>query len=183
MIRCNLAVILAEQSLKITKVSKDTGISRTTLTALSCNASQGLQFETLNTLCNYLKITPNDLISYVPYDFEINVLTTSWEGNETPDVKVDLNLIDRTLKVCYCIPVVTTIFSINNGKFNVELLINCPLENPDNLIKALRRIPRPFLIDFVEIFQNKVFDDLGDAAADVSLSWCDAMQDALPNLP
>ena len=61
MIVCNLAVLLAERGLKITKVSKDTGLSRTTLTALYYNRGQGIQLDTMDTLCNYLKITPNEL--------------------------------------------------------------------------------------------------------------------------
>lgn len=70
MIKCNLPVLLAERGLKITKLSNDTGISRTTLTSLSNNYSQGIQFDTLNKICNYLKINPGDLFLYVP--FEIN---------------------------------------------------------------------------------------------------------------
>jgi DNA-binding Xre family transcriptional regulator len=67
MIKCNLAVLLAERNIKITKVSKDTGISRTTLTSLTNNYAQGIQFDTLDTLCKYLSITPDKLLlsSYV----------------------------------------------------------------------------------------------------------------------
>lgn len=72
MIKCNLPVLLAERGLKITKLSNDTGISRTTLTSLSNNYSQGIQFDTLNKICNYLKITPGELFLYAP--FEINYL-------------------------------------------------------------------------------------------------------------
>ncbi len=71
MIKCNLAVLLAERNLKITQVSKDTGISRTTLTSLVNNYSQGIQIETLNKLCIYLQVTPEQFFSYIPYDFSI----------------------------------------------------------------------------------------------------------------
>ena len=71
MIRCNLAILLAERNLKLTKVAKDTNISRTTLTYLSYNYSKGIQYDTLNTLCQYLHVTPNELISYVPTDIHI----------------------------------------------------------------------------------------------------------------
>ena len=59
MLKCNLAMLLAERGLKISKVSKDTGISRTTLTALTNNTSQGIQLETIDKLCLYLKIDPS----------------------------------------------------------------------------------------------------------------------------
>lgn len=67
MIRCNLANILTAKGLKITSVSKATGISRTTLTALASNYSQGIQFDTLETLCRFLQVRPNDLISFLPF--------------------------------------------------------------------------------------------------------------------
>lgn len=72
MIKCNLPVLLAERGLKITKVSNDTGISRTTLTALNNNHSQGIQFDTLNKICNYLKINPGELFLYVPFDINFS---------------------------------------------------------------------------------------------------------------
>lgn len=72
MLKSNLKVLLAERNISITQVSNDTGISRTTLTSLM-SVAKGIQFETMNTLCNYLKITPSDLFIYVPYDIEIEL--------------------------------------------------------------------------------------------------------------
>ena len=46
MIACNLSVLLAERNLKISQVSKATGISRTTLTSLALNNAKGIQFDT-----------------------------------------------------------------------------------------------------------------------------------------
>lgn len=70
MIVSNLAVLLSERGLTAKKVSEDTGISRPTLTTLTQNRGNGIQYDTLNTLCNYLNVTPNDIVSYVPYEFE-----------------------------------------------------------------------------------------------------------------
>lgn len=67
---CNLASILQEMGKSITEVSKETGISRTTLTALSSNKSSGIQFETINTLCSFLDIKPGDLFLYSPLNIE-----------------------------------------------------------------------------------------------------------------
>lgn len=71
MIRSNLAVLLAERNLRISRVSADTGISRTTLTALSSNNFQGIQMETLNQLCQYLNVRPEGILHYVPFDLEL----------------------------------------------------------------------------------------------------------------
>ena len=67
MLRTNLAVLLAERHEKITRVAADTGLSRTTLTALAQNTSKMVQFETVDTLCQYLKISPNDFFEYLPF--------------------------------------------------------------------------------------------------------------------
>ena len=66
-----LALIVAQKRIKITQVAKDTGLSRTTLTTLSQNKSKRIDNETLNSLCNYLRISPNTFFEYTPLDFEI----------------------------------------------------------------------------------------------------------------
>lgn len=101
MVRCNLATLLAERGLKITTVAKDTGISRTTLTALFSNRSQGIQFETLNTLCAYLKVTPSDLIAYLPIDIPRELLEV--ELDETGDnISVHFFILSSGRKIeCY----------------------------------------------------------------------------------
>lgn len=67
MIKSNLAVLLAERGLKIADVYNDTGISKTTLMALSENKGKGIQFETIDKLCNYLNISPQDFFVYSPF--------------------------------------------------------------------------------------------------------------------
>lgn len=74
MIKSNLAMILTEKDLSITQVSKDTNISRTTLTALCNNSAQGVQFDTINTLCKYLSVDLNELLLYAPFDYIISKL-------------------------------------------------------------------------------------------------------------
>ena len=73
MIESNLAVLLAERNLKISKVSADTGISRTTLTALCIDYTGGIKFETLDVLCKYLNTDPSDFFNYTAYDYKIEV--------------------------------------------------------------------------------------------------------------
>lgn len=63
--RINLKKLIIERRLSITKVSKDTGISRTTLTGLYYYPGRGIQIKTLNTLCNYFDITPLELFEEV----------------------------------------------------------------------------------------------------------------------
>ena len=59
--RIRLRELLAERMIKITKVHEDTGISRPTLLSIYTNSSKGIQFETINKLCDYFRITPGEL--------------------------------------------------------------------------------------------------------------------------
>ena len=73
MIRCAFPDILGQKQLKITKVSNDTKISRPALTALYYNTSNGIQFETLDKLCKYLKITHKDFFEFLPVDISLDI--------------------------------------------------------------------------------------------------------------
>ena len=97
MVRCNLSILLAERRLKITKVSNDTGISRTTLTYLANNYSKGIQYDTLNTLCNYLKIMPNQLISYIPIDIDISYVHLTDDEEQNLSIEVNITYEDKNV--------------------------------------------------------------------------------------
>ncbi|MDK4477060.1 helix-turn-helix domain-containing protein [Fusobacterium necrophorum] len=71
MIKFNLSVLLAERNISITKLSEVTQISRNTLTLINNGKTQGIQLETMNKLCHFLKITPGELFTYLPFDLEI----------------------------------------------------------------------------------------------------------------
>ena len=53
----NLSILLAERRLTISKAAQDTGISRTTLTALTSRSARGIQFDTLFTNGLYFEIS------------------------------------------------------------------------------------------------------------------------------
>lgn len=82
MIISNLDALLKDRRLKISKVSADTGISRTTLTALCNNTGKGIQFDTANALCIYLNIGIEDLFTFLPFD--LAVIGSTFLENLTP---------------------------------------------------------------------------------------------------
>lgn len=104
MILSRLKVLLAERNIKISKVSNDTGISRTTLTALAQNTPKGVQFETIDVLCQYLGIKISDFFEYVPFDIDINCekpdlldLTSKDNFQNFATTKVELSPFDMDL--------------------------------------------------------------------------------------
>lgn len=63
MIKICFAEMMAKNKIRtIQKISKDTGISRTTLTALYYGTSTGIQFSTLDRLCQYFECEIKELI-------------------------------------------------------------------------------------------------------------------------
>jgi DNA-binding Xre family transcriptional regulator len=70
MIKCNLAVLLAERGMNISELSERTGLSRNTLSALQNNTGKGIQFDTMDAVCKLLDILPGDLFTYADVGFK-----------------------------------------------------------------------------------------------------------------
>ena len=66
MIKNNLSRILGARLLKISDVSRATGVSRTTLTEIYHRRVSNIQLETLTKICDYLQIPLSELIEYQP---------------------------------------------------------------------------------------------------------------------
>ncbi|MDY4720693.1 MAG: helix-turn-helix transcriptional regulator [Clostridium paraputrificum] len=179
MIRCNLAVLLAERNLRISKVSEMTKISRTTLTALSNNYSQGIQFDTINTLCSFLNITPDQLISFIPLEIEIARL-----GLYDSVLDIDLR-ITRNSRTYICPLGGFCHTDIENNilhSINIELLV---FEDYDDreikrtnsvLISSFKSLTTPFRNEF----ENKLTDEIlshyseymkSDNRLNISFTW------------
>lgn len=79
LIRNRLSILLAERNLKITKVSKDTGIARSTITTIAQNDVKMIQLETINSLCVYLGVNPGDFFEFIPYDIECSIYTNYFD--------------------------------------------------------------------------------------------------------
>ena len=70
MISNKFSTLLGERLVKISRVSNDTGISRTTLTGLYYRRSKGISFEVLDTLCRHLGCTVCDILEYKPDELQ-----------------------------------------------------------------------------------------------------------------
>lgn len=90
MIKNNLAVILAERGLKMIDVINGTGINKNTISSLVNNRASGIQYDTLDKLCDYLNITPGELLTR--HIFEIDILTVDESENGIHfDIKLKIN--------------------------------------------------------------------------------------------
>lgn len=61
MIKCNLSRIMGEKKLKISDVSRDTGINRGTLTRLYQETAERVDLDVMDQLCVYLDCEVGDL--------------------------------------------------------------------------------------------------------------------------
>lgn len=68
MIIVKLSEILGRKKIKISDVMKSTGVTRPTLTSLYYGNSRGINFDTLDSICRYLSITPGELLRFVNLD-------------------------------------------------------------------------------------------------------------------
>lgn len=55
-----------EKRLTLRQLARETGISTSTLVALTTGKAKGIQFDTLSTLCSYFNCLPSDLLRYTP---------------------------------------------------------------------------------------------------------------------
>jgi len=65
MIRCHLSKMLGERKLKISDLSRITGINRGTLTRLYRETAERVELEVISILCNFFDCTVGDLFEFI----------------------------------------------------------------------------------------------------------------------
>lgn len=152
MLKCNLAVLLAERKLKIAKVSTDTGISRTTLTALSSNQSQGIQFDTLNTLCSYLRVTPSEFFCYAPFEFK-----TSFSKDDS-GFYVNIYFIEPNVHFTRDVYLFADVFLDDSRPFDVSVELPDDEENFQTLKRYMKGLSPIFKRELEQMICEDVYN-------------------------
>jgi putative transcriptional regulator len=76
-IRCHFARLLGERKLKISDVTRDTGINRGTLTRLYYETAERVELEVLDQLCTYFEIDLPELIERIAPEPAASIKKTS----------------------------------------------------------------------------------------------------------
>ena len=174
MIKSNLKVKLAngkENNIRISKIANDTGISRTTLTALSEGHTKGIQFDTLNKICRYLKIEPADLFVYSPIDIIPKIQSLKLSNVDTyfySDNNWYVGNADISTTLFLNIETDSRKFSVecNGTGIIVDDLIQITLTTDDDikgvqdLDKIYNELPRELQVDLERIIGNLYEDYL-----------------------
>lgn len=90
MIRNRFSVLLAKKGLKITRVAKDTKISRSTLNNISKNDTDMIRLDTINALCKYLGVTHCEFFQFEPLDitFTLEIVSMPFNMENTQNRRV-----------------------------------------------------------------------------------------------
>ncbi|UOF90795.1 helix-turn-helix transcriptional regulator [Fodinisporobacter ferrooxydans] len=149
MIKCNLAVLLAERGLKIADVFKATKISRTTLTALYYNTSAGIQFDTLDKLSDYLRVEPGDLIKYL--DFSFNIIESDYQ---MPNLFMKIEIEIRNKKIQG-----ESIITVSNDcDESSDKEITISIKYPDDIYNEISKLPQLFVGELETSIVDKVLN-------------------------
>ncbi|UTH13026.1 helix-turn-helix domain-containing protein [Macrococcus equipercicus] len=74
MIVCTLKEVMNQRNVKVSDIVRDTKVTRPTITALYNNRSKGIQFETMEKLCNYLNVNPNQLFTVSDLEVDYSLI-------------------------------------------------------------------------------------------------------------
>ena len=66
MIKNRLSIILGEQRMRVSELSRLTGISQNALNNIYHNKTKGIDFDTLNRICNVLRCNSQELFEFTP---------------------------------------------------------------------------------------------------------------------
>ena len=66
MIKCHLSILMGRDKKKIADVARETGLNRSTITALYNEDAKRIDMEAINQLCIMFKCNVCDLLEFIP---------------------------------------------------------------------------------------------------------------------
>ena len=66
MIRCHLSTLMGRNKLKIADISRETGLNRSTVTALYQETAKRIELDVISELCKLFKCEISELLEYLP---------------------------------------------------------------------------------------------------------------------
>ncbi|HJA23812.1 MAG TPA: helix-turn-helix transcriptional regulator [Candidatus Limosilactobacillus intestinavium] len=125
MIRNRLKELMIERGLKASRLAHDIpNLSRNTINTTANNNGKMLQLETINSLCEYLEVTPKDFFEYLPFDVEVSIDADNDYKEEPTSINDDQYKISPFYLNLY---INKTVNSVNKGlsQETFELSIVC----------------------------------------------------------
>ncbi len=136
MIRNRLKELMAERGLKASRIANDIeNLSRNTINSTVNNNGKMIQFETINLLCQYLGVTPNDFFEYLPFDVDVavdsdNKLIANYPNGDVINGTIHPFYLNLYLKRTS----INQASGITNKTFELSVVLKKPIEfDTDNL--------------------------------------------------
>ncbi|GAP03368.1 hypothetical protein FPFC_060910 [Fructobacillus pseudoficulneus] len=192
MLKSKLSVLLAERGIRQEYLSEKTGISKTTISNISNNKTNGLKYETLNELSKFLQVTPGEMFDYYSKDITLSIreypldirdLRIPFLDDEPTDVTIEgcfFNISGAkglTNKIGFFITIKDA-FEFQNENSNYvdawgdsDYLIEIKTNKmndlaPDSLDPFLEDLPKTFLSTFeqsvIDFFTDTLYSELED---------------------
>lgn len=161
---------MAERGLKIADLYEETGISKTTLMAIAENTGKGVQFDTVDKLCNFLGVTPCDFFDYSPYIVETQKSDFIEENLKGIEIKIKKQNYEKYFNLdiyvysgdSYDIP-------FKKGEFDYYIALDLQSSDhytDDEFYKFLSNMNISFRTDFI----NKLIKEIKSQLADLALN-------------
>lgn len=156
MIKCNLVVLMAERGLKIADIATGTGMSRTTVSSLMNHNAKGIQYDTFNTLCEFLKVTPGELFIYEPFKYSFEMKRVEDQGRDMT-MYLDANVKYKNQDLKEEIPVMVMLDMNDTEEF---CYIGIEVKYAEAMANLLAPIPRMFIKDMETEIKDVVMERL-----------------------
>lgn len=178
MLQNRLAVIMAERGIKAINISKKTGIATSTLSKISNNQTTKIDYETIDSICIAIGITPEEFFEFIPFNFEISVDKTHFKldyvTNELFDfVKIkdfefefDLLISASGKEIEEFNGEGAFTQSPFNGEYHSEIKIDSSKER-DRLNNLISELPHSFL----RSFNRKLLDSINSELINAFEKW------------
>lgn len=142
MITIRLKEVSKEKGYTLTDISKATKLSMNTLSVLGRGESSGIQFDTLEKICSFLDVTPNDLIELSPDKYvvvmpvqrRINHQAIAYVYNEKDYKKMASNE-GPMLKIDNNNEHLIVVTQMNESKDRVQFFMGFPMQRTDETKK------------------------------------------------
>jgi DNA-binding Xre family transcriptional regulator len=159
MIRNRLAALMGERGLKVTRVAKETGISRNTITSIFQNDSEMMRMDTINTLCKYLGVTPCEFFEYEHFDIdffvEVNHVFYSMKERERDYFSTEKYILIDDIEA-------EIIIDIKNRLYTSSFELSCSLVNKGVEFSSIEEIVFLMNISFDNENEKNTFIELYD---------------------
>lgn len=153
MIKNNLGVILAERGLKMIDVINATGINKNTVASLVNNKASGIQYDTLEKLCDFLDVTPGEILSRQIFKVEVLGIDVSYE-EKFVDFEVNMTINADTYHTNVFIS-----FDEETGSFGIGF--------EEEISKKLLLLPHEKMTDTVNLIFANYLNEYNKKALDM----------------